>query len=221
MTIERIVAHNTVIQSPSSAQDCSDMQELAKQRLDVAIMDEDMSPADFLTTLGQATGFDTKILPTLSCDSFQPPTDEQIELYDLEVMTAVREQKIDVLRTMHEAGRCLQCCNRFGESLLHMACRRGFVDVVKFMIQEANVSLYVKDDYGRTPMHDAFWAPVPNFPLMELLIKNAPEQIFLSDVRGHTPLSYTRKSDWLQWKKWLVEHEPLLQKGAECCNSSS
>jgi ankyrin repeat protein len=93
-----------------------------------------------------------------------------------------------------------------------MACRRGFLDVVKFMITEANVSLYVKDDYGRTPMHDACWAPTPNFPLMKLLIEKAPEQLFLSDVRGHTPLSYTRKGDWFEWKMWIVEHEELLRK---------
>lgn len=193
----------------------SSMQDSIKQRVEVALVDQEKSPTDFVISLCQSKGFDAKIQPTSSCDTFQPPTEEQIEHYDIEVMTAVREQKIEVLRTMHKAGRCLQCCNRFGESLLHMACRRGFVDVVKFMIDEANVSLYVKDDYGRTPMHDACWSPLPNFPLMKLLIENAPEQLFLSDVRGHTPLSYTRKNDWVQWKKWLVDHESLLRK-AEC-----
>jgi hypothetical protein len=215
MTIERIVGYDTVIRGNPYIQvqesSSSVMQDSVKQRLDVALADEEKSPADFVISLCQCKGVDAKIQPTLSCDKFQPPTEEQIELYDLEVMTAVREQKIEVLRTMHKAGRSLQCCNRFGESLLHMACRRGFVDVVKFMVEEANVSLYVRDDYGRTPMHDACWSPSPNFPLMKLLVENAPEQLFLSDVRGHTPLSYTRKSDWSQWKNWLVQQESVLR----------
>lgn len=184
--------------------------------LDAALADVEQSPADFVLSLCQSNGFYANIQPTASCDKFHPPTDEEIELYDLEVMTALKEEKIEVLRRMHEGGRCLQCCNRFGESLLHMACRRGFVEVVKFMIHEANVSLYVNDDFGRTPMHDACWAPKPNFPLMKLLIENAPEQIFLSDVRGHTPLSYTRRSDWQEWKKWLLEHKDLLRTAKYC-----
>jgi len=215
MTVEqRIVGYDTVIRSNSIPS--TSVQDSVKQRLDMDLVDSEKSPTDFVLALCHSNGFNAKIQPTSSCDTFQPPTEEQIDLYDIEVMTAVREQKIDVLRSMYEGGRCLQCCNRFGESLLHMACRRGYVDVVRFMITEANVSLYVKDDYGRTPMHDACWAPVPNFPLMELLLEHAPEQIFLSDVRGHTPLSYTRKGDWIAWKKWLVEHEALL-RNAECC----
>lgn len=216
MTVVRIVGYDTTIRSdtaPSSMQSTSGKQD----SLEDAIANCDQNPSDFALLLCQSSGLDAKIQPTASCDRFNPPTDEEIDNYDLEIMAAVREEKMDVLRTMHESGRCLQCCNRFGESLLHMACRRGFLEVVKFMIEEANVSLYVKDDYGRTPMHDACWAPVPNFPLMKLLIENAPEQIFLSDVRGHTPLSYTRRGDWQEWKKWLVEHQELLQK-TECCN---
>lgn len=215
MKVVRIVGYDTIARSDS----VPTMQNSAKEpSLQAALVDKDKSPADFVLSLCQTNGVDAKVQPTISCERFQPPTDEQIELYDIEVMSAVREEKIDVLRSMHEAGRCLQCCNRFGESLLHMACRRGLVNVVKFMIEEAHVSPYCKDDYGRTPMHDACWAPVPNFPLVKLLIEHAPEQIFLSDVRGHTPLSYTRRSDWQAWKEWLVQHRDLLRNAEECCD---
>jgi ankyrin repeat protein len=188
----------------------SSREESKTARRDVALDEEEMSPTDFVLYLCKKNGFNVSIQSSASCDTFQPPTDEQIELYNIDVITALRDQNIEVLREMHTSGRSLQCCNRFGESLIHMACRRGFIDVVRFMVEEANVSLCVKDDYGRTPMHDACWAPVPNFELMELLIQHAPEQLFLSDVRRHTPFSYVRKSDWKEWKKFLSERESML-----------
>lgn len=199
----------------------SSTSDAVKQRLDVELRNEEKSPTDFAICLCQANGFDVKIQSTASCDAFQTPTQEEIELYDNEVISAVREQQMDVLRAMHNTGRRLQCCNQFGESLLHMACRRGLLNAVEFMIGEANVSLYVKDDYGRTPMHDACWAPAPNFPLMKLLVETAPEQLFLSDIRGHTPLSYARKSDWRAWKAWLLEHEHLFARLSQAEKAST
>lgn len=186
------------------------MPELSMTRLDIALDDNEISPLDYVLSLCRSKGFNVGIRSSGSCDTFQPPTDEQIALYDMDVITALRDQNIELLRTMHTSGRSLQCCNRFGESLIHMACRRGFLDVVSFMVEEADVSLSVRDDYGRTPMHDACWAPVPNFALMELLLQKAPEQLFLADVRGHTPFSYVRKHDWKEWKTFLSVHESIL-----------
>jgi ankyrin repeat protein len=186
------------------------MPELSMTRLDIALDDNEISPLDYVLSLYRSKGFNVGIRSSGSWDTFQPPTDEQIALYDMDVVTALRDQNIELLRTMHTSGRSLQCCNRFGESLIHMACRRGFLDVVSFMVEEADVSLSVRDDYGRTPMHDACWAPVPNFALMELLLQKAPEQLFLADVRGHTPFSYVRKHDWKEWKKFLSVHESIL-----------
>jgi hypothetical protein len=49
--------------------------------------------------------------------------------------------------------------NRNGESLLHLACRRSTVDVVKFLIDEAQVNVFVTDLCGRTCLHDICWRP--------------------------------------------------------------
>lgn len=188
----------------------SEVLDAEARRLDQVATGEETCPMDFVLSLLRAKGIIARVEPSMSSQKFLPPSEEQIELYNIEILTAVRDQNIELLQSMNQSGRSLQCCNRFGESLIHMACRRGFYSVVRFMVEEANVSLYVKDDYGRTPMHDACWAPSPNFSLMELLIKHAPEQLFLADVRGHTPLSYVRKHDWAEWKRFLSERESLL-----------
>merc|ERR1739844_573061 len=94
-------------------------------------------------------------------DFFLEIKDEHISAYNLDVITAVREKDITTLRKMHQQGLTLQCCNRFGESIIHMACRRGLFEVVKFLVEEAGLSILLRDDYGRTPLHDAFWTPKP------------------------------------------------------------
>merc|ERR1712183_78962 len=54
-----------------------------------------------------------------------------------------------------------RCANRFGESLLHLACRRGRTDMVRFLVVEMGSPprdvLETMDDCHKTPLHDACW----------------------------------------------------------------
>jgi hypothetical protein len=144
-------------------------------------------------------------------DFFLEVTDKQIEAYSTELVKAIRDRNIPLLREMHASGKTLQCSNRFGESLLHMACRRGYTDVVRFLIEEADVTLRVKDDFGRTPLHDACWSANPNFDLMELIIEHDPDLLLIEDVRGHSPFSYARKSHWKDWSRFLTVRRKSLR----------
>lgn len=123
--------------------------------------------------------------------------------YDFEVIAAIRNQDIATLRAIHRSGRSLQCANRFGESLLHMACRRGFDEVVDFLIHEAGVSVRIRDDYGRTPLHDACWTATPNFKLVEMLILESPELLWIRDKRNDAPLHYARREHWQEWNNFI------------------
>ena len=153
------------------------------------------------------------ITPSLSIDNFFiQHTEEQIKAYDVQVIQAMRSQDIDQLRNMHKTGRQLQCANKFGESLIHMACRRGFVDVVRFLVDEAGVSVRVRDDYGRTALHDACWTSEPNEELVEYLIRQCPELLLMSDRRGNAPFEYVRREHWGRWVKFVQENEELLVK---------
>lgn len=94
---------------------------------------------------------------------------------------------------------------------MHLACRRGYLDVVTFLVCEAGVPVLVRDDYGRTPMHDACWSTSPNLELMEFLLRTCPDLLLLSDVRGHLPFSYVRKEHWKAWIGFLEQHRDLLR----------
>src|SRR6056300_835526 len=55
---------------------------------------------------------------------FCKATPADIESWDFDVLKAVREGDVDTLREMHESGRRMTSRNKFGESLLHLACRK-------------------------------------------------------------------------------------------------
>jgi len=108
-----------------------------------------------------------------------------------------------------------RCSNRFGESLMHLACRRGRTEMVRFLVEDlpgGNPSqmLSIKDDCHKTPLHDACWTPDPNFELVELILEHAPEQVLMQDVRGNTPFDYVRKEDHGLWLRFLWERRSLL-----------
>jgi len=173
------------------------------------------SPSEYLQVLLSKHEIKKHISPAFSLEKyFITPSEEHFSSYKEDVISALRQRDINTLKKIaNEEGRSLQCCNRFGESLIHMACRRGFADVVTFLIEEG-VSLKVIDDYGRTPMHDAFWTAKPNFELVRILITEEPSLLFVSDRRGHIPLDYVRKNDshWTLWNKFLESHMPSILK---------
>lgn len=143
-------------------------------------------------------------------NEFNPPTPEQIAAYTNVVIQAVRSSDIEALRSIHLSGQSLRCCNRFGESLLHVACRRSTADVVAFLLNEAKVSPRIKDDYGRTPLHDAVWRASPEVGIVELILNVEPRLAFVEDVRGHKPFQYARKEHWGCWRQFLVQKKDLI-----------
>jgi len=184
--------------------------------------DAHISPSDYLQSLLRDAGYggendDEKPLVSASdagdAGYFVEYTPEQISSYDMEVTAAVRAGDVPALRSMLRKGRDLQCSNRFGESILHAACRRGSLDVVRFLLDEAGVSLRVRDDQGRTPLHDACWTREPDpswFELVRTIVQREPDLLVVCDRRGHTPLGYVRRDDWGAWVRFLDGHRNLL-----------
>lgn len=156
--------------------------------------------------LQQKSGLDLK-------GFFPPIAETQYAAYNLEVVSACRERNIDALRHICETkGRqALDCFNRFGESLLNLACRRGFNEIVSYLLSgEVGLNVRMRDDYGRTPLHDACWNPSPLIEICSWILEKEPALFFIRDKRGYTPFQYARKSDWLVWRKFLFDHHHLL-----------
>jgi len=174
---------------------------------------KDMSPDEYLKHIIQHTfGFRIEPIQSLSMSSHFFPllTAENYSGYTCDVVRAVTESNINYLRSLHKSGTNLFCCNKFGESILHMACRRGLSSVVKFLLLEAKVSTRVRDDLGRTPMHDACWNSSPNWEIMDYLLRIDPILLFLSDKRGFTPFQYSKREKCDALKLFLREKTEYL-----------
>lgn len=169
------------------------------------------SPDSFYRTIIGQLGYHSSSVPSLQLkDYFLEYTQDQIAAYDHAVTGAVRTDDVDALRALFQNGKTMQCSNKFGESIVHMACRKGSLPVIRFLLEEADVSLRVCDDLGRTPLHDACWASRPSFEAIQMLVRKEPDLLLLADKRGHTPLSYAKREMWGAWCQFLNSASSLL-----------
>ena len=174
-----------------------------------------VDPDDYLLQLMKCmAGVALKQQPGLEMNNFfAPVTEAQIASYTMDVASATRKNDISTLKHMSGSqGMRLNCCNRFGETLLHIASRRGYSDMVEYLLNDANVSVRVIDDTGRTPIHDAIWNPTPQTGICRWIIERDPSLLFIKDKRGFTPLAYSRPEHWKTWRQFLFDNRQCLQR---------
>jgi hypothetical protein len=171
-------------------------------------------PEEFLARLVQAEyGLSLKVKPAAELKNFfHAVTGEQVVAYTTELVSVARNNDVSRLRSMSTSGHSLNCSNRFGESLLHLACRRGFEDMVDLLTEQLNVSVRVADDGGRNPLHDTCWNPSPQLHICKVIMERDPTLFFISDNRGFTPFDYARPEHWSIWKQFLLDNRGCLRK---------
>lgn len=60
--------------------------------------------------------------------------------HTLELMTAVRKGDLKTIKQLRTRGFKLQCCNKFNETIIHTAARRGEFGVLQYLLRDAGVS---------------------------------------------------------------------------------
>ncbi len=141
-----------------------------------------------------------------------PPTrhdDALLEHYTLSVVNAVRSDNIEQLQQLLDEGHCFDCCNNQGAYLIHMACRQSKFETIKFLVKDAGVDVNVRDDMGRTILHDLCWRPTVETDIFELILSHLkdPTYLIMPDVRGHTPFDYSRSHNWVEWNTFLTSEK--------------
>jgi ankyrin repeat protein len=189
---------------------CDDFSQPPKKKLKRKA-DAKLRPSQLVKQIFEENGYSRDELVIAAKAKFIEPTPAMISAYTMDASKAVRENDLDKLKELHAAGVMLTCCNKFGDSLVSIACRRSHTKAVKFLVEKANVPVHFVDDFQRTPLHDACWTSEPNFEVVELLLKIAPEHAVVPDKRGHTPFDYARSNHWGQWTKFLSERRSLFQ----------
>ena len=161
-----------------------------------------MSPQAYLDVLIHSRGYSTRRYRTLQTGYYSKPTAFQQASYNVYLVKLVRANDVEKLRAVMQAGISPNPCNAYGESLVHMVCRRGDYEFLK-MLLEIGTSIQVSDDYGRTPLHDACWAAEPSFQTVELIAAKDIALFHMTDSRGAVPLSYVRRDHWPLWIEFL------------------
>lgn len=174
-------------------------------------------PDEYLKELVKAMfGVDVKVRNGLDLgeEYFKPITEAQQAAYTMEVLTPARENDVKTLKELVAAKgpQVVNCVNRFGESLLNLACRRGFTEVAEFLLSdEISLDVRLKDDFGRTPLHDTCWHPKPQQDICSWLIQRDPSLLLVTDKRGNTPFMYARAEDFPTWRQFLFDNRDSLQ----------
>jgi ankyrin repeat protein len=131
---------------------------------------------------------------------------------DLDLLVqATKANDLKRLRSLFRSGNSLAYRNQYNESLIHIACRADHLDILCFLLKEAQLSLSVRDLQGRTPLHIACQVLEPNFGILELLIQERQEHMCLPDNHGRTPLEYLSQSCWREFLGFLSERPDLIR----------
>ena len=165
-------------------------------------MEPSLSPQDYLDGLMHSRGYSATKYSTLLSAYYNKPTPLQLASYGVYIADMIRSGNTEAVQEVLELGLSPNACNMHGESMVHSVCRRSDIKMLDILFQ-AGCEIQVSDDNGRTPLHDACWAPEPNFPLIEKLLERDKQMLYMMDSRGHLPLSYTRKHHWSEWLQFL------------------
>lgn len=114
----------------------------------------------------------------------------------------------------------MSACNKYSESIFHMACRRSEFEIVDFILTNGG-DLSIIDDYGRTVLHDACWRVEPRFDIATLLLDHRPDLLFQLDVRGSPPLQYVKQDSWIYWCAYLFHQKERYWPATATSSSSS
>ncbi|CAM9181630.1 unnamed protein product, partial [Hapterophycus canaliculatus] len=160
------------------------------------------SPQAYLEAILSERGYDCTPRSSASDGCRCVPTQKQIDDYQVPLVEAVRRWDLGALEALAAQGVDMGASNRFGESVVHLATRRGSAPVLQFLLSHGG-SLRICDDYGKTPLHDAFWTAEPRFDLVSMMLELDWGLLRATDVRGATPLRYAKRGHWAGWCAFL------------------
>ena len=138
--------------------------------------------------------------------------EKNVKAHTKELEQAIRDEDYTKLRAMIKSGKILQTCNKHGESIVHLSCRRSSDELLRFLMKEGDVIVRIRDDCGRSPLHDTCWSYNDRFDIFKTLVENSPELLFIKDFRGFAPFDYIPKPKWGEWRSFLEANANFLKQ---------
>ncbi|CAN0248793.1 unnamed protein product [Pylaiella littoralis] len=131
-----------------------------------------IAPDAYFAALLLKRGRSTRCRTSLEVGYLKAPTPKQVDDYQSQPFMSdlARRGDVEGLQKVLEAGRGMDASNKFGESVVHIACRRGNIDVLRFLVANGG-SLTACDDLGRFPLHEVCWAKRPRFDIVRVFLE--------------------------------------------------
>ncbi|XP_046327907.2 transient receptor potential cation channel subfamily V member 5-like isoform X4 [Haliotis rufescens] len=115
---------------------------------------------------------------------------------------------LDFVDHLLKSGADINCCDKFGQTILHEVARHWHCDVARFLLEHgANVNQ--QDKYGRSPLHVAAAVDYPQ--MANLLIDRGAEKEARTVTEDQTPVHYAAKNDAVNSMKALIKNGCLYK----------
>lgn len=162
------------------------------------------SPHSFAIRLLEQRGYSIHGMKSLESKYYNiKPTPLQLASFGTELVKAVHQSDVEKLAKLLGCGLSANPCNKFGDSLLDLVCKRANYSILDCLVKHG-CDLKVCDSFGRTPLHHAAWSGQFNSKLIHLILQQDPFQLLLEDKLGKKPLQYVRSEEWSKWKEFLM-----------------
>jgi hypothetical protein len=161
---------------------------------------------------------DTSFVKNIHWDSYfqqQDQDDDMVTKKDDMTMTdelerAIRSKKVHRLNRLANKGVNMNARNQQGESVVSLVCRVGSAEQLVYLMK-SKVSVRVRDNVGKTPLHEVAWAPTFQPSIAMMLMTDSPELLWAPDSRGYLALDYAPKRCLVDWYEFLELKQPMLR----------
>jgi hypothetical protein len=141
------------------------------------------------------------------------PSPLQLASFGTEVVRAIHNSDTETLGKLLSCGLSANPCNQFRDSIVDLVCKRANNEVFQCLM-EHGCELRVCDGFGRTPLHHCCWASEFSPSIVDTILRVDPQQLFMEDKRGQTPLEYVRPDQADLWIEYLEDNaERLFPRG--------
>jgi hypothetical protein len=175
------------------------------------------SPQDYLERMIRLRGFQVTPggnsnqirIPAESSGYDTAPSPLQLASFGTELVKAIHESDVPKLSRLLATGLSANPCNQFRDSIVDLVCKRANAAVFQCLVNHG-CDVRVCDGFGRTPLHHCCWASEFNAEIASLILHTDPQQLFMEDKRGQTPLEYVRPDQAPLWIEYLEDHANAL-----------
>ena len=91
-----------------------------------------------------------------------------------------------------------------GLTPLHLACSNGFIEIVKYLVEEKKAKKNVEAKNGNRPIHVA--CQMEHLHVVKYLVERCSVDVNVKNIMGYTPLHYASEVGCLDIVLYLLQH---------------